>query len=184
MIFATSIIKQQTKGSITHLHTNLQLLEKLEIIDYSLLLGVHHANRHHVEEMPPISDHQDEILRAELELAVQKNAHTNGELGGEGDAAQRKADVYAESGILRRVSWDKEGESWKKVRLLSCADFDTEITFNPNKVNKRPECSLPSYVHVKKQQRDLALYLSVDRVRDAFLHENNVSNLDHYLTRT
>ncbi len=80
---------------------------------------------------------------AELELAERVEAHKKGgQDKEEGEAAQRKADVFAEGGVVRRVAWEKEGETWKKVRLLSCADFDTEITFNPNKVGLHVYCAL------------------------------------------
>ena len=96
---------------------------------------MHHGNRPQAQEFAPDLGHQDASVAGESDLAAgQESAHKKDEEESGGDAAQRKADVFTEGEILHRVAWEKEGETWKRVRLLSCADFDTEITFNPNKV--------------------------------------------------
>lgn len=67
------------------------------------------------------------------ESSIVRGASVKGKAGGHGQAAD--SCPVEKGGLVRRVLWEEE--QWERVRLLCCADFDSEITFNPDKVKLR-----------------------------------------------
>lgn len=113
---------------LRQLKDDCELLESLDIVDYSLLLGVHHRSGDTSGGGDP-SGGGDTSGGGE----GGGQAHTAASGGGDGggDAATRSTGSGEQGrGEARRrqVAWTDGG----RVRTMLSADFDSQITFNPN----------------------------------------------------
>ena len=146
---------------LMQLKSDCQFLESLEIVDYSLLLGVHNPHRLHHDIRGESQGGDGDMLshgageggggRAS-ECDVQDVWHALPAKGsGAGGEPRERRDSMGDGsfGTGKKAHWTPalepslpddhavatfENFKWKHVEMLESADFDAQITFNPNKV--------------------------------------------------
>jgi len=120
---------------LLQLRSDCQFLESLEIVDYSLLLGVHHPNQEPRQARQSLeAELQDSLFIADR---TERNSWSPETLANVPQDSQTDAGIahppmsHSSDDVAAR---DFEISSLRNVNVLDSGDFDSKITFNPGKV--------------------------------------------------